>query len=122
MYKDEAERTIIKSNFTDIDSYISSLGLEIILYQNDKKLIRRISQLTNKTNQFNLTTKRYTEAEIENKMNSSNFNVIALSVSDRFGDFGITGVAILETDDSITSIDTFLLSCRILGRKIEEQF
>jgi len=123
MYKEEAERTITKSNFTDIDSYIKSLGMEITLYQNDKSLIQRISQLTNKTNQFNLTTKRYSEADIENKMNSVNSNVVAVSVKDRFGDFGITGVAILENDgNNTTLIDTFLLSCRVLGRKVEKQF
>jgi FkbH-like protein len=122
MYKEEAERTISKSNFANIDSYIRSLGLEITLFQNDKSLIQRISQLTNKTNQFNLTTKRYTEADIENKMNSVTCNVIALSVKDKFGDFGITGVAILETHNSTNIIDTFLLSCRVLGRKVETWF
>lgn len=122
MYKEEAERTITKSNFTDIDSYVRSLGLEITLFQNDKSLIQRIAQLTNKTNQFNLTTKRYTEADIENKMNSDTCNVIALSVKDKFGDFGITGVAILETHNNINIIDTFLLSCRVLGRKVETCF
>jgi FkbH-like protein len=122
MYKEEAERTISKSDFADIDSYIRSLGLEITLFENDKSLIQRISQLTNKTNQFNLTTKRYTEADIENKMNSATCNVIALSVKDKFGDFGITGVAILETHNNTNIIDTFLLSCRVLGRKVEKYF
>lgn len=122
MYKEEAVRAVEKSNFSDIDSYIKSLGLEMHIYKNHKNLIQRISQLTNKTNQFNLTTKRYSETDIQNKMDSGKSMVIAVSVKDKFGDFGIIGVAILDIDQDIAYIDTFLLSCRVLGRKIENQF
>jgi FkbH-like protein len=84
---------------------------------NDQLQIPRISELTQKTNQFNLTTKRYTEEEIKNAMEYP-FLVYSLSVKDKFGDSGLVGVCIVRGN----SIDVFLLSCRVLGRNIEFAF
>jgi len=83
--------------------------------------IPRISQLTLKTNQFNLTTKRYQEEDIRKFANSSNKIVGCAQVEDKFGDNGITSVFIINKDNSLEwSIDTFLLSCRVMGRKVED--
>ena len=86
--------------------------------------LKRIHQLINKTNQFNLTTRRYTEGDIQNFINDSNSDVYAFSVSDKFGDSGITGLSIVTANGSIerAKIDTLLMSCRIIGRNIEYAF
>jgi len=89
--------------------------INISYWINNKSQLARITQLVNKTNQFNLTTKRYSESEISHFMN---FNqVFSFQIKDKFGDMGITAVVIVIDN----KIDTFLMSCRILGRKIEEK-
>ena len=82
--------------------------------------VPRIAQLTQKTNQMNLTTRRYTEAEIVDTIADPARNAFSIAARDKFGDNGIIGVIILELDGSKCRIDTFLLSCRVIGRKIED--
>jgi FkbH-like protein len=96
-----------------IGEYLSGLDIKVTANVNDKSAIPRISQITNKTNQFNLTTKRYSISDIENFMD--NDDVYSFSVKDKFGDMGIVGIAIVRQG----FIDTFALSCRAFGRKIE---
>ena len=81
--------------------------------------IGRIAQLTQKTNQYNVTTRRYTEQQIEEFVSRVDSEVYSVQVKDRFGDNGIVGVLITRTDDDFCEIDTFLLSCRVIGRTIE---
>ena len=78
--------------------------------------------MTQKTNQFNLTTKRYSEQDLAFMMDGGNFDFYTLAVKDRFGDNGITGLAIIEKDGDEARIDTLLMSCRVLGRNIEWVF
>ena len=80
-----------------------------------------MSQIPLKTNQFNLTTKRYSENDIESFVNNPDFELYTFSVNDKFGDSGITGLVILRVNlqEKKSEIDTFLLSCRIIGRNIE---
>jgi FkbH-like protein len=88
----------------------------------DSATVDRIAQLTNKTNQFNLTTRRYSVAEINEFVKSGDI-VLHISVEDCFGKYGISGVAIVKKKDKYEwIIDTFLLSCRIIGKKIESAF
>lgn len=115
-YKENYERAKAKEQFTDITEYLRSLDMVLSIKVNDRDSVPRISELTQKTNQFNLTTKRYSEQDICEWMEKG--MVFSLSARDRFGDNGLTGVCIM--DDLI--VDTFLLSCRILGRKIEYAF
>jgi FkbH-like protein len=126
MYKEQLLRSQEKEKHTSIDEYLSSLEIEITIEKDKLDQIERLSQLTQKTNQFNLTTKRYTENQIKNFILSEDFHVYSLSVRDKFGDNGITGLCILQEkkidDGSILNIDTFLMSCRIIGRNIEFQF
>jgi len=117
-YIQENKRKNLKSESTNIESYLESLGLKIKYFINEKNHIERISQMTQKTNQFNFTTKRYTTTDIENFMSQESKCVISYSVSDNFGDYGITGLTIIDTE--INEIDTFLMSCRIIGRNIEK--
>ena len=124
MYKQQSKRETTKKKYENIEDYLSSLDIKICILKNDSSIIPRISQMSQKTNQFNLTTKRYTEADIQNFMNDSNFDIFAISVSDKFGESGITGLSIIDYnyDSKTASIDTFLMSCRIIGRNIEYVF
>jgi FkbH-like protein len=126
MYKQQFFREQDKKKYNNIDQYLSSLEIEIKIQKDNVNQIERLSQLTQKTNQFNLTTKRYTEVQIEKFMNSNSYYVFSLSVRDKFGDNGITGLCIIEQFEEnnkiILSIDTFLMSCRIIGRNIEFAF
>ena len=83
-----------------------------------------MSQMTQKTNQFNLTTKRYTDGDIRNFIDDLDSNVYASSVADKFGDSGVTGLCIVSDNSKNESleIDTLLMSCRIIGRNIESAF
>lgn len=121
-YQTESLRVEFKSEFGNIEEYLKSLNLEMFVYRNSPELIDRMAQLTQKTNQFNLTTLRYTISEIENFVNSSNHLVMAFEVNDKFGGFGVTGLSIVEISGTRAVIDTFLMSCRVLGRNIEFKF
>lgn len=123
-YKVQLVREIDKNNFDSMDSYLSSLKIKLDFYKDDMSQIIRVSQLTQKTNQFNLTTYRYTETEIEKFMNSNSKHVFTTSVSDKFGDSGLTVVCIvfIDKDKSHATIDSLLMSCRIIGRNIEFVF
>ena len=116
------KREEAKVDFENLESYIKSLNIKLDIYVNDQAIVPRISQMTQKTNQFNLTTKRYTEADIQKFVDYPEYVVVAIGVSDKFGDNGITGLAIIKTYDKKAEIETLLLSCRIIGRNIENRF
>ncbi|MBE0644914.1 MAG: HAD-IIIC family phosphatase [Bacteroidetes bacterium] len=121
-YREEQNRTVERTRHPDLESYLQGLGLSLDVSLNDRLLVPRIAQMTQKTNQFNLTTHRYTEPEIARFVESADADVIALQVQDRFGDSGISGVVNLRYSGNICEIDTMLLSCRVLGRSIEFVF
>ena len=81
-----------------------------------------MAQLSQKTNQFNLTTRRYSETEILDFAGRPDYMVLGMNVTDKFGDFGLTGVLIAQVDGKVARMDSFMLSCRILGRNLERQF
>lgn len=114
-YRENAARNSEKLKFSDMDSFIKSLEIKIQIARMDDMNISRIAQMTQKTNQFNLTTKRYTEAELATMKSAK---IYCISVSDKFGDSGITGCIIIKENE----IDELLLSCRILGKGIEFAF
>lgn len=116
-YKANARRASEQGKFADMESFIRSLKIRLTIQAANKMNISRIAQMTQKTNQFNLTTRRYIEGEL-NAMLSDGANIWCLSVSDRFGDSGITGCVIVKGG----VIDELLLSCRILGKGIENEF
>jgi len=122
-YKANTERSNFQKNFSDFSDYLKSLEIVIQLQKANAFNIPRIAQMTQKTNQFNLTTKRYIDAEIS-KFVEKNDWTYCISVKDKFGDNGITGLIIIEQNISNHSakIDSLLLSCRILGKGIEEAF
>ena len=121
MYSVQKKRTELKNKIVDFDEFLKQMNIEVNIKKADSFTIPRISQLTLKTNQFNLTTKRYQQEEISSFSSDKDRIVECVQVSDKFGDNGITGVYIIEKKDSKEwIIDTFLLSCRIMGRKVEE--
>jgi FkbH-like protein len=125
MYKQEHMRKEHSNQFNSIDEYLTSLELKLkITWQSDIP-IPRAAQLTQKTNQFNLTTKRYTEADIQRIISDTLYRIATFSVEDNYGDYGVTGVAIIQFRKELPGtcvIDSFLMSCRIIGRNIEYFF
>lgn len=119
MYKGNQRRIELRQQFKNIDDYLASLKIKVVIEYANKFSIPRIAQLTQKTNQFNMTTKRYSQTDIENMVKSENYFVLSCQVLDKFGDNGISGVCIIKMEDTCAYFDTFLLSCRVLGRNVE---
>ena len=116
-YKANAARAQAQNSFTDFGAFLESLDIQITIEVANEFNIPRIAQMTQKTNQFNLTTKRYTDADVKGFL-ANGWKIWCISVADRFGDNGITGCIMINGNE----IDTFLLSCRILGKGIEKAF
>ena len=119
MYSQQRERKNLERNVSNLNDFLNELDIRVKIKKSNNFLIPRISQLTLKTNQFNLTTRRYQEEEIRNLSNDTNFSVGCAQVLDKFGDNGVTGVYIVKKNETYWTIDTFLLSCRIMGRGVE---
>ncbi|MGH9938672.1 MAG: HAD-IIIC family phosphatase, partial [Blastocatellia bacterium] len=122
MYRAETARKQLQSQHQDLESYYASLEMALDIRLADEFSIPRISQLTQKTNQFNLTTRRYSDADIERLAEGQDTEVVYLRLRDRFGDSGIVGVCVLRYEDGRATFDSFLLSCRVLGRGVEDAF
>lgn len=116
-YKSNAARTHAQASFADFDKFLESLDIQIVVEAANEFNLQRIAQMTQKTNQFNLTTKRYTDADVRGFLDAG-WKIWCISVADKFGDNGITGCMMVNGNE----IDSFLLSCRILGRGIEIAF
>ena len=120
MYAQQRERKKLENSISSLDDFLQQLDIKVKMKKSNEFLIPRISQLTLKTNQFNLTTKRYQEEEIRTLANDKKFIVGCAQVLDKFGDNGITNVYIINKEDKTWIIDTFLLSCRVMGRGVED--
>lgn len=120
MYRAQVRRKESEARFVNIDDFLSHLDIQVGIEEADGFTLPRIAQLTQKTNQMNLTTRRYTEAEVRAFMDDPSRHVFSVSSKDRYGDNGIIGVFILMEDSPAWTIDTFLLSCRVIGRRIED--
>jgi FkbH-like protein len=123
IYRAQIERNNFQKNSASLEDFYRNLDMVALINLADSHSIPRISQLTQRTNQFNLTTKRYSESEIRYFVDSQDYLVFYLQLIDRFGDNGIVGSAILKMiNESEWEIDSYLLSCRILGRMVETAF
>lgn len=120
-YQQNAMRNQHQSQYTSLEDFIRSLEIKLTIEEATDLSIQRIVQMTQKTNQFNLTTKRYTENDIRVFLNGG-ARIYTLSVADKFGDNGITGCIILLPVNEGWNIDSLLLSCRVLGKGIEFAF
>lgn len=121
-YREERERRDLMSGAGTLEDYLAALKVAVEIAPMTQATLARAAQLTQKTNQLNMTTRRYTETEMEALSKERGVEVHVLTASDRFGDNGLVGVAITKTKGKTCDIDTFLLSCRVIGRGVETAF
>jgi FkbH-like protein len=121
MYREEAERRQEAARFASVEDYLRSLGLRVTVSWGSAVPVARAAQMSQKTNQFNLTTRRYTESDVARMVQDPDFIVATWAVSDRCGDYGVTSLVIVRRvpGTGAAMLDTWLMSCRVLGRKIE---
>ncbi|MDA9886155.1 HAD-IIIC family phosphatase [Flavobacteriaceae bacterium] len=122
MYKAEAKRKQLHSNANSYEEYLKSLDLHVNIEKGNKKNVDRISQLTQKTNQFNLTTKRYTPGQIEELIYNNDYDIFTMQAYDKVADLGIIASSIILHQDEYSVIDSLMMSCRALGRGLENAF
>ncbi|HZZ26615.1 MAG TPA: HAD-IIIC family phosphatase [Pirellulales bacterium] len=124
MYHQEADRQqwLTAASATNLGEFYRSLNMTICIAQPDAYAVPRFAQLTQRTNQFNFTTRRYTEGDIRAKLSDPSFGLYTISLEDRFGKLGLIGAAIVERQNKAWLLDTFLMSCRALGRGVEDAF
>jgi FkbH-like protein len=121
MYQDNARRLQLQKQVGDIEGYLQSLDMRIVFGDFDLTTRARVSQLINKSNQFNLTTRRYTEADVGEAELAPDVMTLHARLIDKFGDNGIICIIICRTTAPATwTIDTWLMSCRVLGRRVEQ--
>lgn len=121
MYRQNNQRAAAMETAGSMEEYLQSLNTVIRILPAGADDVERVAQLTQKTNQFNLTTKRYQENDIRYFIETPLYDVFVASVSDRFGDNGKVGVLILQQQANTVKLDSFVMSCRVMGRKIEDQ-
>lgn len=120
-YQENSVRDELRASVTDLGSYLAALEMRMHAAPFDEVALRRVVQLINKTNQFNLTTRRYTEPEVRAFMERPEAHTWQIRLRDRFGDNGLVACVIaVQGDGADLVIDTWLMSCRVLGRTLEE--
>jgi FkbH-like protein len=119
-YQANARRVAIREQAADMDSYLQKLNMCADIRPFDEVGIKRITQLINKSNQFNLTTRRYTEPEVRAFLADPAYHTWQIRLRDSFSDNGMISVLICKKDIDAWDIDTWLMSCRVLGRRLEE--
>lgn len=121
MYVQERKRKEVHAAAKNLKDYIKELNITITIREGSDLPLARVAQLTQKTNQFNLTTRRYTEAELA-ALTKKGARIFAGDVRDRFGEYGTVVLAIITSAGSDAFLDTFLMSCRVMGRGVENVF
>jgi FkbH-like protein len=120
-YREEAGRTVLQQAFTNEAEFLQSLEMTAEIKPIDKFTLPRAAQLTQRSNQFNLRTVRYTEEQLKELCNDKNIFTFTVSLKDKFGDYGLISLLILKrTADDQLFIDTWIMSCRVLKRNVEE--
>jgi FkbH-like protein len=120
MYLSENKRRELKKKVSSLAEWLKRLAIRVQVEKLHPANLQRAAQLLNKTNQMNLSTRRMSEAELMAWAEQEHHRLWTLRVSDKFGDAGLTGIISLEIQDRSVQIVDFILSCRVLGRKIEE--
>ena len=119
-YQVEAERAVLQKSFTNEDDFLQSLQMVSLVEPFTKFNTPRVAQLSQRSNQFNLRTVRYTEADIERIANDKNYASFTFTLEDKFGDNGLICIIILKHDNESLFIETWLMSCRVLKRGMED--
>lgn len=118
-YRQLAATAALRAGFASQQDYLRSLGLKVRLQRDATEQIGRIAELTNKSNQFNLTTRRLMPGDVARLMQADSTTVYSFAVSDRLAEHGLTGVLITEDEGDAVLVHTFLMSCRVIGRGVE---
>ncbi len=120
-YRANVEREALRETATDMAGYLQALRMELVWSAFDAVSLPRLVQLVNKTNQFNLLTRRYTDAELAALIDDEQVVTLQMRLTDMYGDNGVIAVVIgRRMEDNALEIETWLMSCRVLGRTIEE--
>jgi FkbH-like protein/FkbM family methyltransferase len=121
MYRESAARHRYREESFSLKDFVRGLRLRLEFVEPTEDQLDRVSQLTFRTNQFNFTTLRRSKPEIKNLLKRTDAHCLVVRVADRFGDYGLVGVLIYESKPDRYKVDTFLLSCRVLGRGVEHE-
>lgn len=121
-YQMEHQRSELKKSALSLEEYLKSLEMKLTIREIEENDITRAAQLTQKTNQFNLTVRRYTESDIRKMKNSPDHRIWIGELEDKFGSYGKVILAIVKLEEKKAVIDTFLMSCRVMGRNVERDF
>lgn len=119
-YQAESARESLAASATDMESYLASLEMEAVVREFNPVDVPRLSQLINKSNQFNLTTRRRSEAEVQSLIGRPEYVAFSVRLKDRFGDHGLISIVVGHVQGDALEIDTWLMSCRVLKRQVEE--
>jgi FkbH-like protein len=119
-YRAESERQALMASAADMDSYLESLAMKAVIRDFTPVDVPRLAQLINKSNQFNLTTHRWTETEVQALIGLPDYVCFSVRLQDRFGDHGLISIVIGRVGGDALEIDTWLMSCRVLNRQVEE--
>lgn len=122
MYHANRRRSYVRKQTYNINDFLKELEMEIIVFEAKENHIQRVAQLTQKTNQFNMTVKRYSENEIAKMLYSEKYKIFVGHVKDKYGDNGIAVLCILLLEEKKVYVDEFLMSCRVMERKVEYAF
>ncbi len=120
MYRDNAQRNQWKGQFSDIDGFLRDLAMEADVGDIDARHLPRVSQLINKSNQFHLTTTRYSESQLTDMLRDPAYEGMWFKLRDRFGDNGLVSAVLLNKRDDVIEVDTWVMSCRVLSRGMED--
>jgi FkbH-like protein len=119
IYHAQSARRQLEQSALSLEDYLSSLKMQVTIDAVDETSLDRVANLVRKTNQFNLTTRRHSAAQLAAMIADPSYGVFCLRLTDRFGESGIVAVAIVRDGGELASIDSFLLSCRVIGRTVE---
>jgi len=124
MYVEDRERRALAQTADSLEDFLRGLNIQVVVRRSDRQWVPRLAQLSQRTNQFNLTTRRYSESDLLALLENRNWRLYGVLASDRIGDSGISGAAFVQIDPATATarLDTFLVSCRVLGRGIESAF
>jgi len=121
LYQQNRLREDLRVQSNGLAEFVARLELKVEINALDPERLERVAQLTQRTNQFNLSTRRRTEAQLQELQQRDGMQILTVSVRDRFGEYGLVGALIFKVEAGRLSVDSFLLSCRVLGRGVEHQ-
>jgi FkbH-like protein len=120
-YRANSQRETVRTASLSMDEFLRGLQLQIEIVPAQPNQLERVAQLTQRTNQFNVSTIRRTVSEVQRHCAADNAGCSVVQLRDRFGDYGLVGVLLYTTAPDVLVVDSFMLSCRALGRKVEHR-